>query len=63
MPQAADWIATREGPYQALGCGDAWCVLDAQGRLAWEPRSGRSPLTDKDTAIKVAGFWNEQIAH
>lgn len=64
LPTIEEWrphpTLNRGGPYSALGCGDAWCVVDWTGSLAWRHNGDLSRVfDDKELAEKVAKHWND----
>ena len=63
LPTINEWrphpTLNRGAPYQALGCGDAWCFIDWTGSLAWRHNGYLSRVfDDKEVAEKVAVSWN-----
>lgn len=64
LPTVDMWApreSSQGGPFSALGCGDAWCVVDRAGGVAWvNPTNEISALADRETAEFVAKTWNSE---
>lgn len=64
-PTIGQWAPKQSNagaPFTSIGCGDAWCVVDANGSLAWQHvENPLKALASKEVAELVAEKWNDSV--